>query len=197
LLFLVIGVLSTIVLGRIALAYIAGSHQPALTELRQKQAVMERRRQQVAELRIAKEKAEQRLTVLATLRGQGAVTPISAAIDAALNERVWLQALVFRRADEYVEASPEASTKGYFIVLPKDDSAGFPAARAWRMRRTLEISGHALDHTALAEFITRLGRQAGIEEVRLISTAAHRAMSTEVIDFSAVALVSGNSGAVK
>jgi Tfp pilus assembly protein PilN len=197
LLFVVVGVLSTIGLGRTALAYVANSHQPALAELRQKQATMELQQARVAELRISKEKAEQRLTVLTTLRGQGVAAPISVAINQSLNERVWLQVLVFRRADEYVDVSPGASTNGYFIVLPKDDSAGLPAARAWRMRRTLEIAGHAVDHTALAAFITRLGKQAGIEDVRLISTTAHRVANAEVIAFSAVALVSGNVRTVK
>jgi Tfp pilus assembly protein PilN len=181
--------LAAIGLGRIAFFSVIKAQQPALDGLRQRQVLAASQRARIGELHAAKAKAENRAKMLAHLRGGDAVAVLSTAIERALNDRVWLQEMKFLRAGEYVELKPEAVATGYFLVIPKDDDKTQGTDRAWRMQQSLELVGHALDHSAIAEFITRLGTYEQFKDVRLINSHVHIEPGGEVVDFSALALI--------
>ena len=180
-------------LGRVGLYSVTRAQQPALDGLRQRQATAASQRTRIDELRAAKAKAETRVKMLAHLRGSDAVAVLSAAIERAINDRVWLQEVKFLRAGEYVELKPEAVATGYFLIVPKDDNKTNGPDRAWRMQQSLELVGHALDHSAIAEFITRLSSQEEFKDVRLVNSRVHTEPDGEVVDFSALALINFES----
>lgn len=122
---------------------------------------------------------QQDAAVLHALRREGELGTLAHGIDAALGEHVWLTGLALERDAQAVagkdNAAPGAGVEALVI-------AG-TAAPTWHLASTLQLSGQADSYAAVTAFLATLGRQPGIANLRLLSSAA--AAEGQAIDFQA------------
>ena len=153
-----------------------------------KQSVLEQKAR-LEELHGERSRLEKRLAVLERLRGGPASKQVFLGIDGALNGKVWFVDWSFKRAGEFVEPKASTVNTGYFIIVPEGQND--TSARAWQMRTHMEIKAQALDHSALADFVERLGRQRVIEDVKVLNTRSQRKNAMSVVDFKLAVVVRG------
>ena len=144
-------------------------------------------------LETQREALNRQLSLLERLRGGPATRAVFAAMDSALAGDVWFTAWTFMREGEFVEVAPTTVETGYFLIV--SDSGADDGGRAWRMKTHMEISATALDHSALARFVTRLASQGIIGDVKVLNTRSRREASASVVDFE-LAVVLRDSGGV-
>lgn len=149
-------------------------------------------RQRLATLKSQHQELAQKLEILSTLRGGAPVERIFLAIDRVMDGDVWFRQWSFKRAGELSTAQPETVQTGYFVVIPKTDTAA--KDQAWRLTTHMEISGQANDHAALAKFLRQLIDQPEIEDVQVVRTNRRVYTSMEVIDFQLVIIVDDKQG---
>jgi hypothetical protein len=110
------------------------------------------------EVRQRSQAAAHQLEVLDELRGRDRVLMFIHAIDAAHVEGVWFDEIRFaRRAVGGPEAGKAPDPKGRAEKPPE-------------IEQVAEITGHAVTHSTLAEFMRALARQPGIAAMRLIDS---------------------------
>ena len=195
---------------RAALEYRIRAERTDLVALRQSEVLSGAHRAKLEDLNARTGDAERQLKVLDALRGRAVIAELFQAVDAAASGKLWFNDFSFAREGEVAEVKPEAREAGYFILIPQERrpgaKAGEPAAaragepaadKAWRTRQHAEIRGQALDHSALAEFIRRLGEQPGIGPVRLVDTRSRSYTSAQVLDFHLVAILGTREEAPK
>lgn len=124
-------------------------------------------RQSYDELKSQRKRLEEYLAILKTLRGGAKAEQMFVVIDRAINDAVWISSLKFLRAGEKTAPPAQPQPVGYMVVAPSG-----PAAQEgqWTNAIRLEISGQALNHSALADFVSGLQDQEEIAEVKLQST---------------------------
>jgi len=157
-------------------------------ELRDAEEQLRQVRGRVAQLEYEKEDSNKRLSILSGLRGGiSSSEEMFLAMDGALAEGIWFLDWTFRRAGELVEHDPKAVQTGYFIVVPMDEPDD--KQKAWRLETHMEIHGQTLDHSALAQFVSRLVDEPRIEQVRIVNTRVQSHDSTDVVDFELAVVV--------
>ena len=178
------------VAARVVLTGNVGALAAQLAELRDREQALHTRQARLDALREREEALAARVAVLDRLRGGLPSMAVFRAVDRALDKRVWFRDWSFRRAGEYVPAQGARVAGADVIVLADPLDGGTP--RAWKMETHMEIQGQALDHSALADFVPRLGSQAVVREGRVVDTQVRRYTQTHVVDFRlAVILAAG------
>lgn len=122
------------------------------------------------EYRQRKQAVERQLAALDELRGRDRVRIFVRAIDAAYVEGVWFDALRFYRREQLPAGDPRGSAAAPGRARAGAQNAAPRVATPAEIEHYAEIAGHAVNHSALAEFIRRLGHQPGIADVRLIDS---------------------------
>lgn len=117
--------------------------------------------------------AERKLAALHALRGWGSVRVLIEAIDAAYVDGIWVDEM---RLTRQVRFAAPAARSGPAARVPSD--MAYPSD----VEHTAEIAGHAVDQSALGEFLRRLGRQPGISAVRLVDTGMRASADTGELD---------------
>jgi len=110
---------------------------------------------------------------LAALRGAGETTALARMLAATLNERVWIEQLRFSRTEEALhDPLPPTLPSGAVRATP---AAGAPqaagAAQAWQLGSHVELSGQALDHRAMTDFLSALAAQPLLNGVRFLNSS--------------------------
>jgi hypothetical protein len=142
----------------------------------------------LAQLAQEEQDAQKRLSILSGLRGGiSSSEEMFLAMDGALAEGIWFLDWTFRRAGELVEHDPKAVRTGYFIVVPMDEPQ--ERQKAWRLETHMEIHGQTIDHSELAQFVSRLVDAPRIEQVRVVNTRVRHYTSTDVVDFELAVIV--------
>lgn len=180
---------------RLALGFAVEGEQARLAALESRKAQATSDDARIAALEQRKAGLEDRVKTLETVLRGPDLDAVFIALDRALPAEVRFLELRFLRRGEFVDAKPQATAAGYFLVVPKDGAAGRATGAAWRLEQHLEIKGQAASHAVLAEFIRTLGEHAPIREVRLLDTGLRSYVGTQVVDFHlAAALASGTRG---
>lgn len=122
---------------------------------------------------------QQDAAVLHALRREGELGALAQGIDAALGDHVWLTSLALERDAQAVPDKGAAAAGSGIEELVTADAA----AKTWRLASTLQLSGQADSYAAVTAFLATLGRQPGIANLRLVSSAA--AAEGQTIDFHA------------
>lgn len=117
---------------------------------------------------------------LADLRGAGAARALAGALDATMNDRVWLERLGFARGAEPAGAAPARGN------APAPAAAG---QAQWRIASRVEIAGRALDHGALADFLDRLSASPALAEVRFVGSSRSTGADGGALSFTADSLL--------
>lgn len=144
------------------------------------------------ELDRTRQDLDQKVRVLEGLRGGLPAEKMFTAIDAAARGDTWFRSWAFRRQGEIVTKQPKEMEAAYLIVLSA--SAQDTEDRAWRLDTHMEISGSALDHSAIAAFVDRLQQRPEITDARILRTGSRREGEREIIDFELAISVGNNHG---
>lgn len=160
--------------GWIALRF--AEERPNVEQMRQHVKLAADRQAELAELEARRASAESSLASLHALRDSGAWVAMFQTIDRAYNRNLWFDELAFAHTvqlDSLPADSPAA-----------DAVRHVPAELPSRIGQRFEVKGHALDHTALSEFMRALSEQPGVLSVRLTDTGLRKYSTIEVVDFS-------------
>jgi len=126
--------------------------------------------------------------MLDTLRAGPPASEIFEAVDRALDGgRVRFLNWRFKRAGELVERPVRTVNTGYFVVVPA--GTGKAAEHGWRLRTHMEIKGRAVDHSALAAFVTRLASQPVVKDVKVLATHAQQVAGREAVGFDLAVVI--------
>jgi cell division protein FtsB len=152
--------LSSVAIARLWLGYATWRERALVVRIEQQQQLLEHDHARTEELRQQRQVTEQQLTALEQLRGRDRVALFLHAIDEAYDEHIWLDGVHFMRR------------------------GASDSAQQLAVRQGADMHGHAANHTELAEFMRRLGAQAAVADLRLISTATRNFNDTQIIDFN-------------
>lgn len=148
-------------------------------------------RQTYDELQTKRKRLEEYLGILKTLRGGPKAEQMFVVIDRAINDSVWISNLKFLRAGEKTASPPQRQNVGYMVVVPKGEAT---QEDQWTNDIRMEISGQALSHSALADFVNGLQDQKEIVEVKLQSTTENKYMSGFAISYQISVRVGSSPG---
>ena len=179
--------------GTLTLTMQADRLEQDVERLQAEKAISTQQRSELQSLNARKTELTQQLELLAGLRGGSAAKQMFVTVDrAAQPGRVWFTDWRFRRAGTKTDADPETVETGYFIVV----KPGQPARKeAWMIETAMNISGEALDHAALSDFVSTLVDQPEIQSVRVVSTETVKHLDRPLVRFSLDVLVAPGSGA--
>lgn len=147
-----------------------------------------------SELNGVRDVLAQRLRALEGLRGGLPARRMFVAIDEASNGDTWLRRWAYRRRGEIVEPDGQAVHAGYLIIVTPTAGSG-SSNKTWRLDTHMEITGSALSHTAIADFVERLARRSDIADARILRTGSRKEAGREIIDFDLAVTVYGGRDA--
>ncbi len=154
-------------------------------------AAAQERRAHLEGLRQRRSELEKQLALLEGLRGGVEARRMLQAVDRALDENVWFVDWKFRRAGALVDREPNAVATGYFLVVPAGKKEEGP--KAWRMDTHMEIRARAVDHSSLANFVSRLVAQPEVESVRVLNTRVRPYLEAQAVEFELAVVVRGRA----
>lgn len=173
---LCIVLLSCIGIARILLGYLIWRENVQVVRLQQQEQVTEQNKARGDEYRQQKQATLQQLAALDELRGGDRAALFLHAIDNAYRAGVWLDTLHFmRRNGTGTLQAPGAVNSGIIVVPAGSD--------AQDINQGVEIAGHAINHSVLAEFMRALDAQSGVAGLSLIDTVSRNYTSMQVVDF--------------
>jgi hypothetical protein len=178
-------VLITVASARAWLALRLDRERAGLELVRQHGRVAGEQRSRLAALQAQKAAGDAQLATLRTLLDVSAFDALWPAVDAAYNDRVWLETLSYARtarADAAVVPSAQ-------VVTPATPSASAVSATAPTLQHEVDLSGHGLDHAAVSAFKQALGAREGIASLRLADSGLKQLGTLEVVAFHFTALL--------
>lgn len=193
-----VAILCLAALTRLGLALVIGTETATVARLRKDGEIAAQSRAQAEAYLQQKRTVEQQLKALDDLRGRDRLRLFLAAVDAAYLNGIWFDAIRYYRSDTLptgnLDALPGGARAG-IIVVPKENLPvpGAPP-RPPGIEQHVELVGHALNHSLVAEFMRALARQPGIADVRLLDTGLRSYTSALVIDFKLALLVDDSTG---
>lgn len=120
---------------------------------------------------------------LALLRGAGDTASLARVLDSTLNDKVWIEQLRFSRTREALrEPLPSPLPPG----TVKMNQAQGPA-QAWQLASHVELSGQALDHRAMTDFLGALAAHPSLGQVRFLNSSEAPAEEGGAVAFGAAA----------
>jgi Tfp pilus assembly protein PilN len=156
---------------------------PRLERLRAAGAQADALRARMVQAQQRRDALDQDAKALAALRGVGSAGTLAAALDAALNDKVWIERLVFSRTQELLrEPVPGPAPPGTLLARTPGPLG---AAQAWRLAGHVEIAAQAEDHAAMTAFLAALAASPALADVRFLNSKA-AADGTPALSFSAV-----------
>ena len=143
-------------------------------------------RAELEKLRARQAELQERLAILESLRGGPPAERMFEIINRAVNESVWFTSLKFNRAPEGLAVKGPNADPAFFRAGPTDENRG-NSEQQGRIR--LEISGQALNHSALANLVKRFLDQQEIEDVHIVNTSTLHYPAGQVVAYNLVVLI--------
>ena len=170
------------------------SLQAEATVLEQQQAITAQQRTALEDLHLRKTLAGKQLKLLNGLRSGAPARSVFNVIDRALADSdVWFLNWQFRRAGMTVPESVAGTETGYFIMVDEDAAAN--SSNTWQVETHMTITGQALDHEALSQFVNGLYAQNSVVDVKVQRTELNKRNRRDVVQFDlAVVLKSEAKG---
>jgi hypothetical protein len=182
-------------LARLGLALGSRHERAEVARLRQQSQIAQQEKARVNALRQQKLVAEEQLRALDKLRGRDRVRLFLDAMDAAYINGIWFDQIRYYRSEVRPTGNLNALPGGAhsrIIVVPKEN---LPASAAGGpIEQHVELFGHALNHSLVAEFMRALDRQPGIVDLRLLDTGLRTYVNAVAIDFKLTLRVDEKAG---
>jgi len=172
---------------RIALGAASNYEKSRAEKLKTGEVLLQEQKIEYELLAARKGELQLRLDMLEQLRGGPPAKEMFIVIDRAINDSVWFTKLSFSRADEEEQNAPKGTPTGYFIVVPKEGSDALQEMELNSVH--INISGMALSHSALAEFVDVLVAQPQIKTVQVKNTQSRKYLETSVIEYELTAVM--------
>jgi len=181
-----------VVAARLALERAISLDRQEIVLLQQKGKASTLSKAEADAIRQQKLRADRQLSELDELRGGDRLRLLLYAIDAAWSDSIWLDELRLVRRDRPASGNTGVLPGGGLpiILVQKPGAVPPPDALAPGAQR-VEISGHAANHSRLADFMRGLGGQPGIAAVHLLDTGLGSHASRPVIDLTLQLVVDG------
>ncbi len=159
------------------LSYLIWRENVQIVRLEQQENILQQNQAKTESYRQQKQITEQQLAALDELRGRDRVAFFLKAIDNAYSEGIWFDSVHFMRQSKTgtLEGVPGVGNAN-ITVVPENTGVDFD--------QHVEILGHAINHSRLAEFMRTLGAQPGIADLRLIDTGLRNYTMVQVVDFN-------------
>ncbi|MCD2519146.1 hypothetical protein LQ564_22855 [Massilia sp. G4R7] len=157
---------------------------PRLEALRGSTARLEAARTHLAVTQLRKNALSEDVAALGALRGVGALGRLADALDATLNERVWLERMVFTRTLERIEGAPALDASAPGLVLRARPAPSAAEGVAWRLVDKVEMGGGALDHAALSAFLNRTEANGPLHALRFLQSSVATGEEGQSVAFS-------------
>lgn len=120
---------------------------------------------------------------LALLRGAGDTASLAQVLDGTLNDKVWIEQLRFSRTREALrEPLPSPLPPG---TVRASQAQGQP--QTWQLASHVELSGQALDHRAMTDFLGALAAHPALGQVRFLNSSEAPAEEGGAVAFGAAA----------
>ncbi|MFQ5471032.1 MAG: PilN domain-containing protein [Gammaproteobacteria bacterium] len=131
-----------------------------------------------------------RANAFKSLNTGASINNLLIAIDRSINNKVWLTELKYINATEKKEEKNITRQTGYFIVLADNElTDNQQNNKVIHVYSRSEITGQALSHTDLSEFLNALIKQPQIDSVQVLNTSTRKYTRTEVVDFNLYVLL--------
>jgi cell division protein FtsB len=169
-----------IALGKALLTYLIWRENVQVVRLEQQEQVLQNNKGKAEQYRQQKQITEQQIAALNELRGHDRVDAFLRAMDSAYAEGVWFDSLRFmRRSGTGSLDNVRTAVNAGIIVVPE----GAEDQQSLDINHGVEIIGHSLSHSILAEFMRNLGAEESVADLRLIDTGTRNYTTTQVVDF--------------
>jgi hypothetical protein len=170
-----------VMLTRAALGVLVANEREQVSRLQAKKLLWQQSKAKTDEYARQVLAAEKQLAALDELRGRDHLRLFLEALDAAHVEKVWFDEIRYYRRENLARPG-EAAQK----------NAAAPAAQ--RMEQRAGMTGHAMNHVTLAEFMRKLETRPGVAELSLLDTSPRRYPNALIIDFKLALLIDQQGG---
>lgn len=194
LLIALVAVAGLVIAARVALSHAIVSETATVARLAKAEEIYSQTEAKADGYRQQREIGEKRLSYLDELRGRDRLKILLQALDTAYSPSIWLDDLRFLRRENLPTATLNPGGGNPATTVPVAPNVAGAAASRPSVEQRVEIVGHAVDHTQLAEFMRRLSAQPGIADVRLLDTGLRTYANTQVIDLSLTLLIDDKAG---
>jgi Tfp pilus assembly protein PilN len=158
---------------------------PKLERMRSDSALAGALRTQLGSAQQRRDTLAADVEALALLRGAGETAALARMLDTTLNERVWIEQLRFTRTEEALrDPLPPTLPPGAVRSTPAPGAAQ-GAAPAWQLGSHVELSGQALDHRAMTDFLGALVQHPLLNGVRFLNSSEAPAEQGGAVSFGA------------
>jgi Tfp pilus assembly protein PilN len=160
---------------------------PRLERMRTDSALAATLRTQLGGAQQRKDALAADVDALALLRGAGETAALAKMLDATLNDRVWIEQLRFSRSEQALrDPLPSPLPPGAVrAVQPPGAAPVQGAAQAWQLGSHIELSGQALDHRAMTDFLGALADHPLLDGVRFLNSSEATAEEGGAVSFGA------------
>jgi len=173
-------VISLVGLTRMLLTYLIWRENVQVVRLEQQQQISEQNKSRTEGYRQQMQVTQQQLDALNELRDRDRVAVFLTAIDESFSEGIWFDGMHFMRSNVTgMLANTSGAVKTGIIVVP----AGADVKQSTDALLGVEISGHAVTHSLLADFMRKLGADPSVADLRLIDTSTRNYTTVQVVDF--------------
>jgi len=182
-----------VVLARTVLGVLVADERGQVARLQAKKLLWQQSKAKTEEYATQVLATEKQLAALDELRGRDHLRLFLEALDVAYVEKVWFDEIRYYRRENLPRPGegPAAGVRTASVAAAQK-SAAAPAAQ--RMEQRAGVTGHAMNHVTLAEFMRKLETQAGVAELSLLDTSPRRYPNALIIDFKLALLIEKTAG---
>lgn len=154
----------------------------SISDFEAKKLLIAEQQQVLSELQKKKQRLDERIKVLYSLRDGPEAKKMFNVINSSLVEGIWFKRWKFKNDSELTKASLiENISNGYQIIFKDELKPNM--VKAWRLNTFMEISGQAINHTKLASLVNNLITMEEINDVKILSTSRTKGMIDNVINY--------------
>jgi Fimbrial assembly protein (PilN) len=180
--FILLTLVTVIIAGKLSLKNIIDEKGNNVADYESKQYKLEMQQQQLNTLKNEKNKLDEKVTILRSLRNGPAAETMFIVIDHAYVDGTWFKRWYYQNGGDSVTLkNREVPESGYFIIIKDDDNPN--KHHAYILNTNMEISGQAMSHTNLSELVNNLISTKEIDDVKILNTSLNKINNNEVVNF--------------
>ena len=178
-----------IVLARSGLALLIAAEREQVAQLQAQERLWRERKTRTEKYTSEALAAEKQLAALDELRGREHLRLFLEALDRAYVDKVWFDEIRYYRKEIAPHPVPASGVRTASTPVAEKSTAG-PGPR--RVEQRVGMTGHALNHVTLAEFMKNLESQPAVAELTLIDTSPRNYPNAVITDFKLGLLIERN-----
>ena len=170
-----------VVLARAVLGTLVAAEKGQVSRLQEKKQLWQQARTKTEEYTSQAQATEKQLAALDELRGRDRLRLFLEAMDGAYVGKVWFDEIRYYRHENLPRLGDAPASGARTANAAAAQQAKPPAAPP--MEQRAGMTGHAMNHVTLAEFMKKLENQPGVRDLNLLDTSPRRYPNALIIDF--------------